>query len=113
MGVKVDEDTNQNLTSLLMQLSIAAHIAWRPALVLRNFTQIGLMYPLLGAEDFGFALKNSMSKDWVSRAIKAGVPLHEALPFYDEIYQPFGRFSDMVRKGTVAYGKVDDVTRVA
>jgi hypothetical protein len=111
LGINLDEAGFQDMTSLLIQLSVGAHIAFRVPLVVRNFFDILRIYPLVGGRAFANGIRRAMTKNGKNEAIRDGIIIDDPIPFGDEIFNPFGPLGKFVKKGTAAYKRVDDLTR--
>jgi hypothetical protein len=111
LGINLEETLGKDATSMLLQLSVGAHIAWRVPLVIRNTFDVLRVYPLVGERAFAHGLRRSLTKAGRAEAVKDGIIIDDPIPFGDEIFNPLTQLSRFIRKGTAAYKRVDDWTR--
>lgn len=112
LGVHHDKQFKTDIVSMMLQLNVGAHMAWRAPLAIRNMFQVFFVYPMVGERAFAYGLKHALTAEGKAEAVKAKIVGPDPVPFGDEIFNPFGTLSQIVRSGLKAYAKVDDYTRV-
>jgi len=112
LGIHTDKQFKTDVVSMLLQLNVGAHMAWRAPLAIRNMFQVFFVYPMVGEQAFARGFREALTAGGKAEAIKAKIVGPDPVPFGDEIFNPFGTLTQVVRSGLKAYAKVDDFTRV-
>jgi hypothetical protein len=112
LGIHHDKQFKTDIVSMMLQLNVGAHMAWRAPLAIRNMFQVFFVYPMVGERAFAYGLKHALTAEGKAEAVKAKIIGPDPVPFGDEIFNPFGTLTQIVRSGLKAYAKVDDYTRV-
>lgn len=112
LGVHTDKEFRTDFVSMLLQLNVGAHMAWRAPLAIRNAFQVFFVYPMVGERAFAVGLREAMTARGKAEAVKANIVGVDPVPFGDEIFNPFSPLTQIVRSGLRAYSRVDDFTRV-